>query len=96
MKKAIIAIISIILFSSANMLSAQAATQNTVIPTTGMSCKKCQKKIEGQLAKLAGVLSSEANKIDETVKVQFDDEKTTLEQIIATIKELGYKVKQKK
>lgn len=57
---------------------------------TGMSCTSCVLHIEKDLERLDGVLSSSINFAMERGSVTFDTDKTSLEQIIATIKKTGY------
>lgn len=57
---------------------------------TGMTCSACSSGIERAVGKLEGVELCEVSLMGKTMKVDFDDSKTSEEQIFATVKSLGY------
>lgn len=62
------------------------------IKVNGMSCSHCVNAVEGSVSKLAGVSFVKVNLEDGLVTVEFDNEKTSIEQIRETIEEQGYDV----
>ena len=58
----------------------------------GMTCINCQTKIEKRLLKLDGVSSAEVSWRNGTAKIEYDEEKISLEKITSEIEKLGYKV----
>lgn len=57
----------------------------------GMVCSSCEKSIESRLTKIAGVQSVTVDHESSSAEVEFDASKTTQDQLIAGIEELGYK-----
>jgi len=62
------------------------------LKVNGMTCAMCVKTIEMALAELDGVRTAKANLNSETVFVDFDESKVSLNQIIRAIEEVGYEV----
>ncbi|TQR20774.1 copper chaperone CopZ [Psychrobacillus vulpis] len=58
----------------------------------GMSCNHCVNSIEGSVGELAGVSTVKVDLAAGEVVVDFDNEKTSLEQIKETIEEQGYDI----
>jgi Cu+-exporting ATPase len=58
----------------------------------GMHCASCASVIELTLKKVPGVVSIESNYGTETIKVSFDDEKTSAEDLSKKIEPLGYSI----
>ncbi|AEH24559.1 heavy metal translocating P-type ATPase [Pyrococcus yayanosii] len=63
-----------------------------ILKVNGMTCATCAKTIEMALRELPGVKDAKANLNSETVYVDFDESKVSLNKIIRTIEELGYQV----
>ena len=57
-----------------------------------MHCGHCKAAVEGELNKLSGVGSSNANVEKGTVEVSYDDGKITTEDLKGAIEEAGYTV----
>ncbi len=57
----------------------------------GMTCANCALGIEKKLNKLKGVLSAKVSLIEEELFVEFNDDSVKIEDIISTVKSLGYK-----
>ena len=57
-----------------------------------MSCGHCKAAVEGELNKLSGVESSNADVENGTVAVRYDDGKVSTEQLKGAIEEAGYAV----
>ena len=57
-----------------------------------MSCGHCKAAIEGELNKLSGVESSNANLEEGTVKVSYEEERVSEEQLKNAIEDAGYAV----
>ena len=64
----------------------------TRFEVTGMSCGHCKAAVEGELSKLSGVESSNADVEKGTVAVRYDDSKVSTEQLKGAIEEAGYTV----
>lgn len=58
----------------------------------GMNCGHCRAAVEGELNKLSGVESSNANVEKGTVEVSYDEAKLTVEDLEGAIEEAGYTV----
>lgn len=61
-----------------------------IIRIEGMSCAACALKIEKNLAKLPGVKQATVNFATAKAMVKYDPELTTMPQIEATVRKLGY------
>lgn len=59
----------------------------------GMTCSACAVSIEKSTKKLSGVTSSSVNLATETLQIDFDESKLSLDEIKSTIEKTGYKVK---
>ncbi len=59
----------------------------------GMSCMHCVKAVENSAKGVAGVVEIIVDLKGKNAEVEFDENKTTLEIIVAAIEEEGYKVK---
>jgi copper chaperone len=57
-----------------------------------MSCGHCKAAVEGELSKLSGVESSNADVEKGTVAVRYDEGKVSTEQLKGAIEEAGYAV----
>lgn len=58
----------------------------------GMSCNHCVNSIETSVGNLTGVSSVKVDLGSSEVTVEFDSQKTTLDQIKETIEEQGYDI----
>ncbi|ARD47528.1 copper chaperone CopZ [Sporosarcina sp. P33] len=58
----------------------------------GMSCNHCVNSIETSVGNLTGVSSVKVDLGSNEVSVEFDSQKTTLDQIKETIEEQGYDI----
>ncbi len=67
-------------------------SQKVVLPVEGISCASCVEKIEGALKKKDGVISVSLNFATERATVEFLPAVISLDEIIDTIKGLGYGV----
>jgi copper chaperone len=57
-----------------------------------MSCGHCKAAVEGELNRLSGVESSNADVEKGTVEVRYDESRVSNEQLIKAIEEAGYTV----
>jgi copper chaperone len=57
-----------------------------------MSCGHCKAAIEGELNKLSGVEYSNTNLEERTVRVSYEEERVSEEQIKGAIEDAGYTV----
>jgi copper chaperone CopZ len=69
------------------------ANKAVVIDVEGMTCVGCEPHINETLKELKGVVSSEASYQNKNVKVFYNPNQTSLEQIKRAIDEIGYKAK---
>ncbi len=68
-------------------------TERIDLPISGMSCASCAAKIEKGLSKLEGVSGAAVNFAAEKATVHFHSNQTSLSQLIAKVKDLGYEAK---
>jgi copper chaperone len=61
------------------------------IRVTGMTCGGCENAIRRTLAKIAGVESAEASRLQESVRVVYDPAKVNPDALRNAIDALGYK-----
>jgi P-type Cu+ transporter len=73
------------------MSEAQRAMQHTTLGVTGMTCAACSNRIEKQLNKMDGV-EAQVNLTTEKATVNYDPEKTSIEDITKKIEHIGYGV----
>lgn len=66
------------------------------LKVNGMTCAMCVKTIEKALMEIDGVNAAKANLNSETVFIDFDDSKVSLNQVIRAIEEVGYQVVREK
>jgi len=59
---------------------------------SGMHCSSCAMNIDFELEDLGGVKSAKTNYAKAICEVEFDEEKVNLEDVVKTIKKVGYKV----
>lgn len=62
------------------------------ITIEGMSCGHCKNAVENAVKSLVGVTVAEVDLAAKTLTVEFDENKTDLEQIQAVIDDAGYTV----
>jgi mercuric ion transport protein len=70
-----------------------AANKTVVIEVEGMTCAGCEPHINETLKELKGVATSEASYRNKNVKVVYNSNQISLEQIKKAIDEIGYKAK---
>ena len=70
-----------------------AANKTIVIEVEGMTCAGCEPHINETLKELKGVVSSEASYRNKNVKVIYNPNQVSVEQMKAAINEIGYKAK---
>ena len=66
---------------------------NKVIIVEGMSCDHCRNAVESALAKLNGVTSAEVDLDKNQVRVDYDENRVSVEQMKEAIEDQGYDVK---
>ena len=86
---------------SAMMLTATAALAKdikTVVLTTNpeMHCENCEKKIKGSLRFEKGIKNIITNLNSKTVTIEYDADKTTVDNIIKGFKKIKYEAKEVK
>ncbi len=60
---------------------------------TGMTCGHCQAKVEQALRGVAGVFTAVVDLPDGEAEVDFDDDATTVDQLIHAVERAGYGAK---
>ena len=68
------------------------STQQVTLPIAGMTCASCVMHVENGLKEVAGVEKAAVNLANERATVQFDPEKTNLDQMVAAVRDVGYDV----
>lgn len=63
-----------------------------ILKVEGMSCGHCVKAVEENVGELVGVSAVKASLDNNEVSVEFDPEKTTLDQIKEIIEDQGYDI----
>lgn len=64
--------------------------KNRKLKVEGMTCEKCESKIEENLSHVDGVLKVNANKSAGTVAVEYDLAKVNIKVLESTIRESGF------
>lgn len=64
----------------------------TTLTVQGMMCANCEKRVVQACMALSGMMHSEASAADHKVVCEFDETKTNIDQIKATIEDIGYDV----
>lgn len=64
--------------------------QSAVLPAPGMHCDNCAKTVTTALMKVEGVRRAEVSLSEKAAKVEFDAQKTRVEDLQAVIEGLGY------
>lgn len=67
-------------------------TITKTVHVDGMTCSACSAAIERNLPKAEGVIRASVNLATEKLTVEYDEEKITMEDIIARVDKLGYTV----
>lgn len=60
----------------------------------GMHCTSCAMSIDGDLEDTKGVKSAKTSYIKQECEVEFEEETVKIEQIVKTIENTGYQVRQ--
>ncbi len=68
------------------------ALKQVTLPISGMTCASCVMHVEGGLKEVTGVASAAVNLATERATVQFDPEKTNIDQMVAAVRDVGYAV----
>lgn len=66
---------------------------NDVIKVDGMSCDHCRNAIESALAKINDVRTAEVDLDKNEVRVDYDDNKVSMQEMKDAIEDQGYDVK---
>ena len=68
------------------------ALKQVTLPIEGMTCASCVAHVEGGLKDVHGIEKATVNLANERATVQFDPEKTTVDQMVAAVRDVGYDV----
>ncbi len=60
---------------------------------TGMTCDHCQTKVQRALKQTAGVYAAFVDLTSGEAEIDFDDDSTTTEQLMAAVQKAGYTAK---
>ncbi len=66
---------------------------NAKLRVTGMTCGHCQVKVEKALKGVSGVYSAVVDLPDGEAEVDFDDDRVTIDQLVAAVGHAGYGAK---
>ena len=91
MKKYIISIFLLLSFMtfSIDSFSKKIRWQKETVKVSG-NCDMCKNKIENAALSIEGVKSAKWNSINEKLKLKFNSEKTSIDNILKTIADIGY------
>ncbi|TRX02599.1 heavy-metal-associated domain-containing protein [Candidatus Methylobacter oryzae] len=67
-------------------------TESVLLNVTGMKCGGCEANVTNKLKEIDGVLSVNASSKNKEVEVEFDAEKTSLDEITEAITGAGFTV----
>ncbi|MFP4511097.1 MAG: heavy metal translocating P-type ATPase [Spirochaetaceae bacterium] len=70
----------------------EGGTQSQMYPVRGMSCASCVASVESMLRSMDGIETAQVNFATEKVKVVYDPQKVTEEQMAEQIKQIGYEM----
>jgi len=76
----------VVVVSSSNL-------QEVKFNVNGMTCSSCEEHVKHAVNGLPGILKVNANYEEGSASVQFDDSKTSRDEIVKAIDATGYKVK---
>jgi len=65
---------------------------DVLVHIKGMNCSACEKEIKEAITQYDGVHQAEVNYLDGVMKLDYNQEKVTLEKICETVEALGYAV----
>ena len=68
------------------------ALQQEVLRVEGMSCNHCKQAVETAVRKLTGLTKAEVDLASKTLKVEFDGEKTSMQEVRHAVEETGFEV----
>ena len=68
------------------------ALQQEVLRVEGMSCNHCKMAVETAVKKLTGMTTAEVDLAAKTLTVEFDNDKTSAEEIRHAVEETGFEV----
>jgi copper ion binding protein len=57
---------------------------------TGMGCAACVARIEGDVRKMDGITAVSVNLLKNSMTTDFDEEKTSIPEIVKTVEDAGY------
>ena len=66
--------------------------QRVTLGITGMTCAACSNRVEKSLSKVDGVLNATVNPANEKATVIFDEQQTTVDELIKRVEKTGYGV----
>lgn len=66
--------------------------QRITLGITGMTCAACSNRVEKSLSKVDGVLNAAVNLANEKATVIFDEQQTTVDELIKRVEKIGYGV----
>lgn len=87
-----ITILIVFVLSISTTFAQKAQKDTTVCYRVAMDCMACKQKIEKNIAFEKGVKALDVNLANKTVKIKFNKQKNTAEQLKKAIEELKYEV----
>ena len=78
------------------LVAKETSTQKAEFRISGMTCASCEKHVNHEVNKLIGIINSNVNYTNGNAIVEFDNSKTTINEIEKAINSTGYTVTNKK
>lgn len=78
------------------LVSNKSSSQKAEFTISGMTCASCEKHVNHEVNKLIGIINSTVNYTNGNAIVEFDNSKTTINEIEKAINSTGYTVTNKK
>ena len=78
------------------LVSNKTSSQKAEFTISGMTCASCEKHVNHEVNKLIGIINSNVNYTNGNAIVEFDNSKTTINEIEKAINSTGYTVTNKK
>ncbi|MDR6763660.1 copper chaperone CopZ [Flavobacterium sp. 2755] len=78
------------------LVSNKSSSQKVEFTISGMTCASCEKHVNHEVNKLIGIINSTVNYTNGNAIVEFDNSKTTINEIEKAINSTGYTVTNKK
>jgi periplasmic mercuric ion binding protein len=88
---AMILMVGIQMNGIANQSHTNSEPQTVILKITGMTCGGCAMNVSNTLEKVDGVIDQTVEFPGDVATIKYDADKTSIEEIIASIEEIGFK-----